>query len=43
MAEMELCYGNCIPTDTKGAQRLSVERLKPWQAMATIPGLRADH
>jgi len=26
-------YGNHIPTDTKGAQRLSVERLKKWQAL----------
>ncbi len=30
---MARIYGNYIPTDTKGAQRLSVERLQRWQAL----------
>jgi alpha-L-fucosidase len=33
MADMELHYGDHVPSDTKGAQRLSVERLKQWQAL----------
>ena len=33
MAEMNLPYGDHVPTDTVGAQRLSVERLRQWQAM----------
>ena len=33
MAEMTLPYGNHIPADLKGAQRLSVERLQQWQAL----------
>ncbi len=33
MADMNLCYGDHTPTDPKGAQRLSVERLQAWQAM----------
>ncbi len=33
MAEINLCYGDHTPTDPKGSQRLSVERLQTWQAM----------
>ncbi len=33
MAEINLCYGDHTPTDPKGAQRLSVERLQTWQAL----------
>ncbi len=33
MADMHLCYGNNTPTESKGAQRLPVERLQAWQAM----------